>query len=483
MNPATVANNEIDETARAGSEHPRPKLSHRILRGGAWSVLGRVGSMGCFFLTQVLVARFAATEYAAFLAATSLVPLLAMLATMGVPFTLVRALRGQTGAAPNEAVVFRGALTLTVVGCVATGLVYCLAAPLLPDGPKWFVLRELPGQTTAWFALSALCFVCASFLQGVDDFRNSMLVGARNGGLIPNGLTTAAVAALAALSALSLSAIVLAHALTFAAALVFGLAVIGGQLRRKSGTGVAPESEGRLTPSYSARWFFLESWPNLFNQVIAVALVELDLLWIVYLADEQTVASYGVGRTLRLLVSAPLLVASVALAPFVAELFAKGDNARLERMLRGTATLLAAPSLVALVALLAFPEAIIQLTVGAQYLDAALAVRIASLGCIVYVLSGNNGLTLTMTGRHRDLLVCSVVSLGLYLLISPTMVARYGVTGAATAFAIQMAFQNVITTLRVKQTTGMWTIPLCSPAAVREEYVRLRRGLRRGGGP
>jgi O-antigen/teichoic acid export membrane protein len=82
-----------------------------------------------------------------------------------------------------------------------------------------------------------------------------------------------------------------------------------------------------------------------------------------------------------------------------------------------------------------------------------------------------------MTGRHRDLMVCSFIGLGLYLAISPWMIARYGVLGAAAAFTIQIVIQNIIVTLRVKQAVGVWTIPLLSPAAVIDEAVQLRRRL------
>ena len=83
-----------------------------------------------------------------------------------------------------------------------------------------------------------------------------------------------------------------------------------------------------------------------------------------------------------------------------------------------------------------------------------------------------------MTGRHRDLMVCSLFSLGLYLVISPVLIAKYGVTGAAVAFAIQIIVQNVMVTARVKQTTGLWTTPLCSWRAAREEFRRLKHARR-----
>src|SRR5690349_4537524 len=42
-------------------------LSHRVMRGGAWSLAGRIGSMGSLFLLNVVLARLGNADYSAFL--------------------------------------------------------------------------------------------------------------------------------------------------------------------------------------------------------------------------------------------------------------------------------------------------------------------------------------------------------------------------------------------------------------------------------
>jgi O-antigen/teichoic acid export membrane protein len=88
-------------------------------------------------------------------------------------------------------------------------------------------------------------------------------------------------------------------------------------------------------------------------------------------------------------------------------------------------------------------------------------------------------MTLTMTGRHRDLLCLSVASLLLYVVASPYLVDRFGVNGAAAAFTLQTIVLNVAVTLRAKQTVGIWTIPLTSWSAAREEASFLLRRFKR----
>jgi O-antigen/teichoic acid export membrane protein len=477
VDPATPA---IDDPS---SSTPQPakqrKLSHRILSGGAWSLVGRIGSMGSLFLMTAVMARLPKAELSAYLTAASIVPLLAMLATLGVPLTLVRVLRAENTDVHRRREAISGAMKLTAMGSAATAAGYWLASGLFPTEPQWQVLRGLPEFVAGWVALSALCMVAAFYLQAEDDFRAAALVGARNGGLIPNGLALAGVAAFAALGALKLSHVLSVQVAAYAISLAAGVWFIGRTLVPSSPPGSVPPVETRVGPALTAWWYFAESWPNLLNQVIGVILAEVDLFWIACLSNDAVVADYGVIRSLRLLVSAPLLVASVALPPFVAELYGRGDMDRLERLVRGSATVLALPSLAALLVLLAAPTPIIRLVYGNAFVEAAPALQILVVGAIVFVLTGNNGMVLTMTGRHRDLLVCSFASLVLYIAISPPLVAAYGVAGAAAAFTIQTVVQNLLVTIRVKQTVGIWTFPFTSWSAARRELESLRQRAKR----
>jgi O-antigen/teichoic acid export membrane protein len=432
--------------------------------------------MGSVFLLNVVLARLGTDDYSAFLTAAAFVPLMATLATMGVPYTLVRVVRADAANVDRRRDAVRGALALTAIGGLACAAAFWLASDFFPADPKWGVVRAYPELVAAWFAISALCMVAANYLQGIDDFRAAALVGARNGGLIPNVLALAVVAGMAVAGSLTLGATLTVQVAAYLTALVLAVAYIRRSLRRGHDAPAAPTPAAQ--PQFTARWYFAESWPNLLNQLIAVLLVEVDLLWIACLANETTVAQYGAIRNLRLLVTAPMLVTAVALPPFVAELYSRGETAKLERLVRASATVLALPSIAALL-VFEFAPALMLRMYGEEFVDSTLALQILSIGAIVHVLSGNNGMVLTMTGRHRDLLAISVAGLALYLAASPPLVQRWGVTGAAAAFTIQTVAANVAMTLRVKQTIGIWVTPLTSWAALRDETRALVRRFAR----
>ncbi|MBX3426436.1 MAG: polysaccharide biosynthesis C-terminal domain-containing protein [Pirellulales bacterium] len=369
----------------------------------------------------------------------------------------------------NAYTVARSGAALTLIGIALAAAGLFAIAWRLPAAEKWDALRSSTGMVAAWFSCAAASLVIATILQGLDDFRAAALVGGRNGGIVSNGLMLATVAALAWFDAVSVERLLLLHCLAAAVGTFLGAAIVKMRIR------TLPQSPGNEPvlsdgAELTQAWFFRESLPNLFNQLIALAITEFDVLWVGVFADEAAIADYGVARRLTLFVTAPLLLASVALAPFVAELHSQGQRARLERMLRGTATLLAAPSLLGLVGLLLAPETIIRWTFGDAYVAAGAAMQILSVGCIVFVLSGSNGLTMTMTGRQRELLVCSILSFVLYLLTLAILLrAGWGAEGAAWAFTLQMVLQNTAMTLLVKRLVGVWTIPFTSIATIRQE--------------
>jgi O-antigen/teichoic acid export membrane protein len=438
--------------------------------------------MAALLLLNIAAARtLSVDDFSAFATASSAIPLLAMVATMGVPFVLIRALRGQLGEPGDESAILRGAVRLALIGCAVTSLAYMGATGSISTAPRWSVMRDSPWLVSAWFSLSALCIVAAHFFQGIDDFRTAGLIGARSGGLLANGLAALATGIAAATGQLTLPLLLSFNVLFCLASLAFAAVVQPAaflpKAARRYGPAVEPAAGGR-SHRYGPVWYLRESWPNLINQLTAIVLVEGDLLLVAYLASEEVVALYAAIRHLRMLVLAPKLMASVSLAPFVAELHGKRDFGRLERMLRGTATLIAGPSLAALVPLVLAPSWVIEWTFGPNFVDAAEALRITTVGCIIFVLSGSNGLTLTMTGRHRDLMVISLGSLGLYLVVSPLLIANYGIVGAAVAFTLQTSIQNILVTLRVKQLTGLWTVPICSIAVISAELGQLIRRSR-----
>ena len=74
-------------------------------------------------------------------------------------------------------------------------------------------------------------------------------------------------------------------------------------------------------------------------------MAELDVLIVGFFVADGDFANYGVAKTLINVVRIPLLMASVFLGPFIAELYYANQIDRLEKILRGAATIVGFPCL------------------------------------------------------------------------------------------------------------------------------------------
>ncbi len=481
---------EKPETEQNGVPPSKP-LRKRLISGAFWSVVGRVGSIGALFLSHVLLAReLPKQDYAAYLIVATTVTLFSLLVTLGTPQVLIRSLRQDRRTSAQIRDTIRTVLRLVLMNC---GLVICLfaiAIQFLPDEPQWSGLREHTVLVLLWFSLSAFCYLLSSALQGLDDFRSSVLVGARNGGVIPNVMFLISILIVSKYSSLDLSSALLFQVIFFALSLgiAIGAVVYQSTLSSERETevgaaeGTQEDTQGsKLTDAvtcHDSTWFFRESWPILLTQVIAMSIVELDIYWVAAYASESELADYGAAKRLVMLVSAPLLMAAIALGPFVSELFNSGQLKRLERILRGSATVVGLPCLFVLVLFLAVPQTIIDWTFGESFSGAALPLRILTLGQIVFVASGCNGLTLTMTGHQRHLLACSMLTLVLYCLLAPAAISWWGAVGAAIVGSTLFTFQNIIVSVVVKLKVGIWTAVSPAPDVVRDSLNSLLRPKR-----
>ena len=96
-------------------------------------------------------------------------------------------------------------------------------------------------------------------------------------------------------------------------------------------------------------------------------------------------ADYGVAKRLVRLITTPYVMFALSLAPFSAELLAKGEKQRLERILRAAATLVSLPMLVMFASFLLAPGTLLALAFGEPFRDAAPILQLLTLGQLVFM--------------------------------------------------------------------------------------------------
>jgi O-antigen/teichoic acid export membrane protein len=201
------------------------------------------------------------------------------------------------------------------------------------------------------------------------------------------------------------------------------------------------------------------------NQVLAFASQQFDVLLAGGLLTSAEVGLYGTAKRSLLTAAMPVQMAALTVVASVPRLYAQSRTGELQKLVRGAATAAAVPALLALAFLVLFCRPILSFLLRDEYAAASGIVVILALGYLALVALGNPQYVLTMTGRHRAVLVVNVISAVLMMSVGTIGGRLYGAVGLAGASALSMTLQNGLLWWIARRELGIWTHVTLQPAA------------------
>jgi O-antigen/teichoic acid export membrane protein len=426
----------------------QPSLKRSLVQGGLWVVIGKTSTAGSSLIVRALLARvLAPEEYGVFFKAYSLVLVGSMLAQLGLHQSVVRLIAELTGAGEESRV--RG-----IVGLVYRWAFFGMLAvvALLQFGPGSWLARGLwnsdllaasMGAVSAWLALKSFEVITSETFRGFKDLRFAAIFG----GAITALLNVVVLLVLwLVLGTTDLGVVLWIIVGSTAISVLSGLVVLLVKLR--------PLPRGETVPGGDV---FQLSWPLWLNGLVTYGMVQADIWILGATIGNAELAIYGVAASAVALVSQSLILVNLVVPPYIADLYARGERRRLERILRTTATLAGVPAFVILCAFIFFGGPILALLYTEPYRAGATILAVLSVGKMVNVLTGSCGVTMTMTGHQTVLLRITAVSTTLTLGAALLAVGRYGALGVAAAVSLGTVVQNLAMWLLTRRVTGMWT--------------------------
>lgn len=448
-----------------------PPLRRRLVGGTAWAAFGRFTVVLTALGTNALAARILAPSAAGtFFLATSAVTFGVVFAQTGLQRVAVRFVAGSLAEGdPGRA---RAAIrTVLRQGWI---LSLSLAALFALPPVRALVDRVFAGTRLGevlWIValalvVRALTVLRAETFRGFQDMPRATIFGGVDAGVI---------------TVLLLGAVWLYTPSLHTLGIVLGIVVIAWlpslvassvTLRRR--VAGLPEGGG-----VSVAEVYTVAWPVFVGNFGTFLMAQADL-WVVgaRLAGPD-VAVYGASLRLMNLVTIPLQVVNLVLPPIIAELYSRGETARLQRVLRTMATVSAVPSVVVLLAFVAFGGPILGLVYGPFYTRGGTVLAVLSIGAIISALTGSCGYTLTMTRHERTSMVTSLVG-GLVLVVaSLVLVGRFGLVAVAAASSFVLGGSNIAQWIAARKLVGVYTHAGIGPAvAIIRSVLRGPRGLR-----
>jgi len=433
-----------------GQPHPVPSLKRRMLAGGVWVLIGKSITVLCTLATEALLTRMLGREtYGLYTVAFSLVAVASVAAQLGMHQTAVRFIAESLGlgrpARARETIrlVYRWAL----VGALGVFLLLVAGPGVLLVKHVWDApeLAATMGALAVWAVVVSFQVITSECFRGFKDLRFAALFGGAVTGVLNVTLLTLIYLGLGHTEiGLVIRVSVIAASLSLGIGLVLLYRVHVGKLAVERGS----PSNRELFNVAGPLWTFL---------IVNTLFAHADRFILLTYLPRGEVGVYGAAARLVLLVSQPLILINLLVPPYIAELYAKGETKRLERILRQTAALAGIPASIVLLAFIFFGGPILGFVFGDEYSAGWAILAILSVAKLINVLTGSSGITMAMTGHQHVMMRIAVVTTVTSVTACFLVVQRWGAPGVAVAVSAGTALALVLQWLATKKYTGMWT--------------------------
>lgn len=418
----------MEERTDDGSGDEESKLT-TVLSGGLLVSAGRVVALGLGFLTQVVMARvLPKSAYGQVVLSLAVVSFVGIVAKLGLDEGILHELP-QLDDDPRKArgivrAVFALALlsgTVVAVGLFALAPV--LAVRVFHDEGLTILLR-IAAVAVPFMTLRS---VSVALARSFENARVHTYVRQ----------LTQPVARFAFIAALVLGGFGAVGATVGQISAYVVAGVVAVVLVRRT----LPDYDAPPTRMYRPVLAF--SLPLIAVQGMNTLVSHVDIYFLGVYWGSSLVSSYNIILQLSNLFYPALMSLSFLLPPVLERLHGQNERAEMRRTYRIVTKWVTVGLLPLLVLFIFAPELVIRLLFGAEYTDAATALRILAVGNFFSVSMGLVNLSLIGLGENRlaALLVAFqfVVNAGLDYALVP----EFGATGAALATAIAIALNNV----------------------------------------
>lgn len=210
------------------------------------------------------------------------------------------------------------------------------------------------------------------------------------------------------------------------------------------------------------------SAPLLIASLLGMALSWIDTLMLGRYTTAEDVGAYNISTSLAKLLIFPSGVIAFVFMPIAGEMYARKQYVELKKTYQVLTKWIFSCTFPVFFILFFFPEMTITFLFGERFIDAAVPLRILSLGFLLDVFLGVNGILLVVMGMSRKIMQMSALGIILNIGLNYILIKKlgYGIIGASIATAISYSALNVISSIvvyrrsRIHPITSQYTKPI-----------------------
>jgi O-antigen/teichoic acid export membrane protein len=225
----------------------------------------------------------------------------------------------------------------------------------------------------------------------------------------------------------------------------------GDRRLRRHRVSARPSSAG---PPRLAREFWLFTAPRGFAGAFQVVILWLDVLLVGAILSRYAAGVYGAVSKLAILGAFALSATRLAIGPYLSALLARRDHRGAARLHQSATCWLVITTWPLYILMAIFPAVVLGIF-GHRYTAGATALVILSLAMLINLGTGNVTVVLLMGGKSSLSAYNALAALTVNVVLNLILLPRIGIAGAAVAWAVSIAVDNLAPVVEVWLTLGI----------------------------
>jgi len=216
-----------------------------------------------------------------------------------------------------------------------------------------------------------------------------------------------------------------------------------------------PRDVKNAEPAYETSRWVKSALPFVFASAMQILNNETSVVLLGILRAPEDVGLFRVAQRGAMLIPFGLQAVNMAMGPTVAEMFARGEKNRLQRMISKSILAVLAFAFPLSLILILGGKWIIPFVFGAEYTSAYVPLVILCMGQLVNAGMGSVGLILNMAGLERFTARGVAIAAIAIVLLNSTLIPFFGPAGAAIATSASLIIWNTLLFLWLYRKTGI----------------------------
>ena len=442
----------VETVAAPAEQEPAPEL-RRLARGGTLNLAGFVLSGIFAFVLAIVVTRLVGARGAGiFFAAVAVFTIVSNVTELGADTGIVRyvARLREQGRQRELPSLVRIALGPAAILATLAGVATVVWAVPLAD----VFSRSDPAEVATYLRIFGLVIPLTTIstiaLAGTRGFGSMRAFVGIDSVAVP--ILKPALILVSAVGGLTATGLALGWAIPEALACVVSVLVLWRMVRRAThseGADPAPADEPSLASEF---WRF--SAPRGVAAAFQITIIWFDLLLLSHFRDAAEVGVYGAASRAVTFGTFALQAIRLAMAPQISRLLARGDRAGAQTVYQTATWWLVVVSWPVFLVFAVFGPLLLGVF-GHGFGSGATALAILSVAMLVNLGTGNVTVVLLMGGKSSWNLFNTAIALALNIGLNLFLIPRYGIAGAAVAWAVSIIVDNLLALIEVWLFLGM----------------------------